>query len=63
MKNQCITYLKKHQYSIKYGIYAIISMHLFHITDDEPYIREILNAMVSRTGHLTQVFFVRAMIT
>jgi len=31
-------------------------MHMFHIIDDEPYIREILNAMVSRTGHLTQDF-------
>jgi len=29
---------------------------MFHVIDDEPYIREILNAMISRTGHLTQDF-------
>jgi len=29
---------------------------MFHIIDDESYIREILNAMISRSGHLTQDF-------
>jgi len=29
---------------------------MFHIIDDEPYIRDILNAMISRAGHLTQDF-------
>lgn len=31
-------------------------MHMFHVIDDEPYIRNILSTMISKAGYLTQDF-------